>query len=82
MAIPRRGFLGALALAPAALAGCASSAAAAAAPRGRVAATPAARGGPPGEGGPDVAAVRAFPLRPEAEPVLVFRAAAARPGEP
>lgn len=79
MVLPRRGFLGALALAPAALAGCASSAAAA--PRGRLAApprSPAAQG----ESNPAVAAVRAFPLRPDAEPVLVFRAAAARPGEP
>jgi hypothetical protein len=80
MVIARRGFLGALALAPAALAGCASSGAAA--PRGRVAAPPGAPAARKEGGDPAVAAVRAFPLRPDAEPVLVFRAAAARPGEP
>jgi len=78
--LPRRGFLGALALAPAALAACKAASAAgatggAAAPReGPVSRAPA----------PDAAvrAVRELPLGPDAEPAFVFRAGAARPGEP
>lgn len=77
-AVPRRAILRSLALAPAALAGCAGAGAAAhppgAAPDGGSSA--AARS-------PDaaVAALRAVPLPPAAEPAFVFRAALARPGE-
>jgi hypothetical protein len=80
--VPRRRFLEALALAPAAAAaGCAAGGA------GR----PAAEGDPaPAEGGgapaprpvSAVGAIRAFPVAADAEPAFVFRAAAARPGDP
>jgi hypothetical protein len=88
---PRRGFLRALALGPAALAvGCAGSRAAG---PGATAAAPAeaqpagAEGrapqpSPPGSGDEDpLAAIRRHPLPMDAEPAFVFRAAAARPGE-
>jgi hypothetical protein len=81
MLIDRRGFLGALALAPAALAGCAGGSAVAGA------GTPSRSAA----GAPDaladtrvaaLAAVRGFALAADVEPAFVFRAAAARPGEP
>lgn len=79
MPIDRRRFLGSLALAPAALAGCAGAASsrspgALARGSGQAAAVP-----PGGAGAAD--ALRAYPLARDAEPALVFRAAAARPGE-
>lgn len=83
--LARRRFLGALALAPAALAGCASAAASGPpAPAGSSAAGAAAAGPPPRGPAPDAAigAVREQPLSPDAEPAFVFRAGAARPGEP
>ena len=67
----RRNVLRALALAPAALAGCAGARAE------RAPAPP-----PRTAGSAAVEAVRAFRLAPDAEPAAVFRAAAARPGEP
>ena len=78
--LARRRFLGALAVAPAALAGCSTASAAGAPP------TTA----PPRDGGsgarapaPDAAirAVREQPLGADAEPAFVFRAGAVRPGE-
>jgi hypothetical protein len=85
MAIDRRGFLGALALAPAALAGCAGGSSSAGA---RPAASGGARAGDVPAGAVDgtraaaVAAVRSFPLAADVEPAFVFRATAARPREP
>ncbi len=82
MAIDRRGFLGALALAPAALAGCATASGGA---KGRSATSAqaglAGRGDAPREPGA-LGPVRSFPLPRDAEPAAVFRAVAARPGEP
>jgi hypothetical protein len=79
MAIDRRAFLGALALAPAALAGCATGAGrAAAGGEPTVLPAPAPPGEPAGRGGA-LAEVRQFPLDAGVEPALVFRAAAARP---
>jgi hypothetical protein len=81
--LPRRGILRALALAPAALAGCAGATAergggpAAAGDRAAQPST-APRGAAPSA----VAAVRDFRLPADAEPAAVFRATAARPGEP
>jgi len=78
---PRRGILRALALAPAALAGCAGPAAERASASGDpAAAKPSPAPAPPQAGGP-VAAVRAFQLAADAEPAFSFRAATARPGE-
>jgi hypothetical protein len=78
--VPRRRILRALALAPAALAGCAAGrAAGVATPDGGAAAgapTPPVRPA----AARAVAAVRAFRLTADAEPAFVFRAA--RPGEP
>jgi hypothetical protein len=78
--LARRRFLGALAAAPAALAGCAGAGGAAAGSG----AEPRAGGSAPGAPPPDAAtrAVRGLALSPEAEPAFVFRAGAARPGEP
>lgn len=77
--MPRRGILRALALLPAALAGCAAAKAERAPGPGlEPSAAPPARALPPGA----VAAVRGFQLSGEGEPALVFRAAAARPGDP
>jgi hypothetical protein len=82
-ALPRRLVLKALAAAPAALAaGCAA-----------VSAEQAPDGGGPTGGGPGavvrapaadeaLAAIRGFPLAPDAEPAFVFRAGAVRPGDP
>ncbi len=78
--LARRRFLGALAVAPAALAGCGTSGAArregtdggAGASQGSRAAAPDAV----------VRAVREARLPPDAEPAFVFRAGSARPGEP
>jgi hypothetical protein len=81
MTIARRGFLGALALAPAALAGCSTgSAARKPAPPAR-----AADGGGRDEGrapteSRGVVLVRALTLPPDAEPAFTFRASAARAG--
>jgi hypothetical protein len=79
-AVPRRAVLKALALAPAAVAGCA--AAGAERPAADVDGTPL----PPSRPGGDrerrsLAAVRAFKVPAEADPAFVFRAAAARPGD-
>jgi hypothetical protein len=80
MPIDRRAFLGALALAPAALAGCATGAARAGSTGGEPSALPAVQPTPaPGSAGGALAAVREFPLDAGVEPALVFRAAAARP---
>jgi hypothetical protein len=81
MPIDRRGFLGALALAPAAVAACATGGTAAKAggpPPGPTpqAAAPARRA----SGGLD--AVRDLPLPRSAEPSFTFRAAVIRAGEP
>jgi len=83
--LARRRFLGALAAAPAALAGC--SAVGAAGPRVGGAGQPGAGAGsgtPARSPAPDAAtrAVREQPLPSDAEPAFVFRAGAARPGEP
>lgn len=79
MVLARRGFLGALALVPAALAGCASGSRASRGGEG----APSLRRPPPDERrDARLAAVRSHPLAADAEPALVFRAAAARPGEP
>ncbi len=84
-AVPRRGILRALALAPAALAGCAAGLAERAPPDGGGGSDPAAASGgaaalpPPAD--PALAAVRGFRLAPDAEPAFVFRAATSRPGE-
>jgi hypothetical protein len=82
--LPRRDVLRALALAPAALAGCAATRAAIVAPAGEAAAAPPqpqpAHAPSPRPGA--VAAVRGYHLAADAEPAFVFRAAAARPGEP
>lgn len=75
MAIDRRAFLGALALAPAALAGCATGAAGAGGERSEPPSTQPS--GEPASGA--LAAVREFPLGEGVEPAHVFRAAAARP---
>ena len=78
---PRRGILRALALAPAALAGCAGPAAERASASGDpAAAKPSPPLAPPPSGGA-VAAVRAFRLAADAEPAFSFRAAMVRPGE-
>ena len=77
--LPRRGFLGALALAPAALAACATGAAAGGASGAPRDVGPRARAPAPDEA---VRAVRDLPLSAEAEPAFVFRAGAVRPGEP
>jgi hypothetical protein len=78
MAIDRREFLGALVVAPAALAGCGGGAAAVRADGGvNREAAPVIP--PPDEA---VAAVRSFPLGADAQPAFAFRAAAARAGEP
>lgn len=69
----RRRFLGALALAPAALAGCGGARGAS------TGAARAARDAPAAPTGAAAEAVRAFPLE-EGEPAVIFRAAAARPG--
>jgi hypothetical protein len=78
-ALPRRRMLKVLAVAPAALAGCASVKAERATPD---ASAGASRG--PDAAAPEaaLAAIRSFPLAPDAEPAFVFRATAARPGEP
>jgi hypothetical protein len=81
--VPRRRFLEALAIAPAAAAaGCAGAGADRRAPDGDPA--PAAAGPTSGSRPPAgaVAAIRAFAVPPEADPAFVFRAAAARPGDP
>ncbi len=79
--LARRRFLGALAVAPAALAGCATAAAAGAATGGPPAAP---RGGATPAPAPDAATrtVRDQQLPPDAEPAFVFRAGSVRPGEP
>jgi hypothetical protein len=79
MAMDRRGFLGTLAIAPAALSACASgrAAAKAQAPRGEPA--PSA---PPPQIPEPLAAVRAFALPPSAGPAYTFRASVLPYGEP
>jgi len=78
--LARRRFLGALAVAPAALAGCASSGSARRGSAGPGQGAPAT----PHPPAPDAAirAVRELALPAEAEPAFVFRAGTARPGEP
>ncbi len=80
--IPRRGMLKALALAPAAVAGCAAPRAERTAPGAdaRAGAGAGASGAAPS--GAALAEVRAFRVPADVEPAFVFRAAAARPGEP
>jgi hypothetical protein len=81
-AVPRRGVLKALALAPAAVAGCAAARAErpARAEEGRSLSVPSrSAAAVPGAA---VAAIRAFPVPADAEPAFVFRAAGARPREP
>jgi hypothetical protein len=78
--LPRRQLLRVLAVAPAALAGCAAG-------RAGPTATPEGAAAP-GQPSPAplapgaLATVRAFRLAADAEPAFVFRAAAARTGEP
>jgi hypothetical protein len=81
-AVPRRGVLKALALAPAAVAGCAAARAErpARAEEGRSLSVPSRSAA--AEPGAAVAAIRAFPVPADAEPAFVFRAAGARPREP
>jgi hypothetical protein len=79
-AVPRRRVLKALALVPAAAAGCAGAHAEGAARTDGAAAQ--RRGDARSPAGPAVAAIRAHPVPAEAEPAFVFRAAAARPGDP
>jgi hypothetical protein len=75
----RRGVLRLLALAPAALAGCATVGAEA----GRSVAPAAPRGvAPPPVSAASIGTIRSFRLPAETEPAAVFRAAASRPGEP
>ena len=78
---PRRGILRALALAPAALAGCAGPATERASASGDPAAAKSSPAPAPPPGGGPVAAVRAFQLAADAEPAFSFRAATVRPGE-
>ncbi len=79
-AVPRRGVLKALALAPATIAACAGARAERPAAGEKPRSVAAADGG--GSGAPDaaLAAIRAVRVPPDAEPAFVFRAAA-RPGE-
>jgi len=82
MAMDRRGFLGALALVPAAVAACSTGGAAGRPrlrPAGGAAAGQAPGAGPAVTGG--LAAVRGFALPGTAEPAFTFRAAVSRPGE-
>lgn len=76
MTIDRRAFLGTIALAPAALAACAGASG-----RRGAGASAATAPAPPPAPETGLAAVRSFPLPAGAEPALVFRAVAARPGE-
>lgn len=82
-ATPRRHFLRTLVLAPAAAAavgGCAASRAAAR-PEAGAAQDAGAAGAAPAAEDAGLRAVRGVPLDLSAEPVLVFRATPARPGE-
>jgi len=81
-AIPRRGMLKALALAPVAVAGCAGQRAERTAPGADARSLPSAGASGTGAPGAALAQVRAFRVPADAEPAFVFRAAAARPGEP
>jgi len=72
-ATPRRAFLKLAALAPALAAGCATT---------RPAPGPAAAPAPPASPSQQLAALRAFPLDPGAEPAFVFRARGARGSGP
>lgn len=76
--LPRRTFLEVLAAAPCALAACSTSGPRSAVAASGRAAAESARGAASEDA--DVASVRALGLPREAEPALVFRAAAARPG--
>lgn len=80
-AVPRRRLLQALAFAPAAVAGCAAARAERPAVDADGTPLPSARSGAEGFG-PALAALRAFKVPADAEPAFVFRAAAARPGDP
>jgi hypothetical protein len=82
--VPRRGVLRALALAPAALAACAAGRPAVV-PESAAAGDTGAPASPPAAPGPSagaLAVLRGFHLPADAEPASIFRAAAARPGEP
>jgi hypothetical protein len=80
--VPRRRFLEALALAPAAAAaGCAASGAERRPADGGAEAAETGAGPAPRRAAP-VSAIRAFPVGADAEPAFVFRAAGARPGDP
>ncbi len=78
----RRGVLKALALAPAAIAGCAAARAERAAPSEEDGSLPVDAPGAAAAPGAAVAAIRAFPVPADAEPAFVFRAAGARQREP
>jgi nitrous oxide reductase len=82
--LARRRFLGALAAAPAALAGCSAVGAAGSMGGAGPPGAGAVSGAPARAPAPDAAtrAVREQPLPSDAEPAFVFRAGAARPGEP
>jgi hypothetical protein len=84
MPIDRRGFLGALALAPAAVAACATGGAAATAERPPARSGPSAAAAAPEAPAPagGLEAVRDLPLPRSAEPSFTFRAAVFRAGEP
>jgi hypothetical protein len=78
----RRSVLRALALAPAALAGCAGAAAGAGAARPSASAVPPRPKAAPAVSAAAIAALRRLELPADAEPASIFRAAASRPGEP
>lgn len=80
--LARRQFLGALAVAPAALAGCAAAGASGPHAPADQGGEPHAGSAPLGAAAADAAAhaVREQPLPVEAEPAFTFRAAAVRPG--
>jgi hypothetical protein len=77
MVIDRRGFLGTLALAPAALAACSTGAAAGKPGRRAASEVHQERPAPPST---PLAALRAFALPADAEPAFTFRAAPVRAG--
>ena len=82
MTMPRRGFLGALAVAPAAVAAC-STGAAARKPAAGPPPAPVAEvdGGRPRAEPRGLAKMRAFALTGGAEPAFTFRASVGRAGE-
>lgn len=82
MTMNRRGFLGALAVAPAAVAACSTGAAARKpAPSASVPAGGDGDGGRPRIESRSVAKMRTFALAADVEPAFTFRASVARAGE-